>query len=196
MLRSILWISRMFAMGGIDLLVFFAACFIGMLAQAYLPDGPLWTGVGALISYHLFLAWLLISSDQGVPLGRDTIATITTHLACSAVVYSVAWSAQAIGNYGIIASVPGVRFLGYIITLLAIHEQRWLLTGQRRIAQSQQPEAPSPDLTLTGEDYEEFLSYLAARDPLSLRPGTSVTSEYTQWRLARARSRASVASAR
>jgi len=194
MLRSILGLSRLLAMGGIDLVAFFAACFLGMFVQALLPTEPWSIGIGTLVAFHLFLAWLLTSSDQGVPLGKDTVSTITTHMACTAVVYCIAWSAQAIGHYGLFAAIPGLRFLGFLIVLLAIHEQRWLLTGQKRLLPSQQPEVPSPDFTLTGEDYEEFLRYLAARNPMSVRSGTSVTTEYTQWRLARGRSRSSVAS--
>ena len=183
-------------MGGIDLVAFFAACLVGLLIQAYLPAESWSIGIATLVSFHLFLAWLLISSGHGVPLGKDTVSTIATHLACTAVVYCVAWSAQAIGHYGLFAAIPGVRFLGFLIALLAIHEQRWLLTGRKKLLPSQQPEAPSPDFTLTGEDYEEFLRYLATRNPISVRPGTSVTAEYTQWRVARAHSRGSVASAK
>lgn len=196
MLRSVIWISRLLTMGGVDLLVFVAACLLGLTVQVYLPNEPWSTGIGVLVAYHLFLAWLLISSDQGVPLGKNTFSTITTHLACMAVAYSCAWSAQEVGNYAFFALIPGFRFLGFFITLLAFHEQRWLLTGQTKSAQPEQPAAPAPDMTLTGEDYEEFLRYLATRNPMSVPPGTSVTTEYTQWRRARARSRGSLASAR
>ena len=195
MLRVVIGFSRLLAVGGIDLVAFFVACFIGLIVRVFLPVEPWSIGIAVLVSFHLFLAWLLIGSNQEVPLGKDTFSTIATHLACTAVVYCVAWSAQAIGHYGLFAAFPGVRFLGFLIVLLAIHEQRWLLTGRKRSFQSQQPEAPSPDFTLSGEDYEEFLRYLAARDPISVRPGTSVTAEYTQWRVARARSRGSAVSA-
>jgi hypothetical protein len=48
--------------------------------------------------------------------------------------------------------------------------------------------------SLTGEEYEEWISYLSKRDPKSVKVGTTVKDEYQQWLLARAKARAVVSS--
>jgi len=48
--------------------------------------------------------------------------------------------------------------------------------------------------SLTGEEYEEWVSYLSTRDPRSVKAGTTVKQEYEQWLLARAKNRPAVSS--
>jgi len=48
--------------------------------------------------------------------------------------------------------------------------------------------------SLTGEEYEEWVTYLSKRDPRSVKAGTTVKQEYEQWLLTRAKNRSAVSS--
>jgi hypothetical protein len=53
-------------------------------------------------------------------------------------------------------------------------------------------EAPVHDAVLnaTGQDYDEWMHYLAQRNPMERKPGSSLKEEYEQWLIARAKKRA------
>jgi hypothetical protein len=48
----------------------------------------------------------------------------------------------------------------------------------------------------TGDDHEEWMKYLATRDPRSRKPGMSIKDEYAQWMVARVKKRAAASSSK
>ena len=71
---------------GPDIAAFFAATLLGYLAGAMVPAGSWSIYVSILVSYHLFLAWLIFSTEQKTGASLTIASTIITHLACLAVV--------------------------------------------------------------------------------------------------------------
>jgi hypothetical protein len=186
MLRSIVGIARIFALGGADLVAFFASCLLGYLAGSYLPAGQ-WSGfAGVAVAYHLFVAWLLIVADEEMHFSMGVFSSLLTHVACMAVVCGSSFAAVSASQQGAASSLPGLGLLRFSVIFLAIFERNWLFGAKTRFFKTEEPAAPASNVFLSGEDYEEFLQHLASRDPLTLKPGTSVTAEYHQWRNARA----------
>jgi len=187
MLRSIVGIARIFTLGGADLVAFFASCFLGFLAGSHFPAGQWSTFAGVAVAYHLFLAWLLFVAEEEMHLSMGVFSSLLTHAACMAVVCGSAFAAVSAAQQGPAVNIPGLGLLRFGAVFLAIFERNWLFGAKTRFFETEGPAKPASNVFLTGEDYEEFLQHLAARDSLTLRPGTSVTAEYQRWRNARAR---------
>jgi hypothetical protein len=69
---------------GKDVVVFagLAGYFVGRL----MPPGWWAIYMSILVSYHLFLAWLVLTADHDAGISMPIVSTITTHLACMVVV--------------------------------------------------------------------------------------------------------------
>jgi hypothetical protein len=100
------------------------------------------------------------------------------------------------------SSVPFFVILRFSIVGLAIAERRMLSTWTEEKkevqvdAKAAAVSAAAAEVvdSLTGEEYEEWVSYLSKRNPLSVKAGTTVKQEYEQWLLARVRNRPAVSS--
>ena len=67
-------------------IVFVICSIVGFVLGRYLPAGA-WAAYGSiLISYHLFLAWLMLTADRKVGFSLPILSTILTHMACLIVV--------------------------------------------------------------------------------------------------------------
>jgi hypothetical protein len=162
---------------GPDIAAFFAATILGYLAGAIVPGS--WSiYVSILVSYHLFLAWLVFSAEQKTGASLPLASTIITHLACLAVVIPLSMGRSHIPFFGIFR---------YAIASLAIFERGWLFSGQIG-GEPRLEEAPIPAIvvTATADDFQEWQRYLAQQKPGSRRSGTSLKAEYEQWLIARA----------
>jgi len=158
---------------------------LGYLAGYFLPIA--WFPYDSiLISYHLFLGWLVIDADHKTGLSLPIFSTILTHLACITVVVFL-----GVGRH----YIPFFWLVRYLIPALAPFEVTWLFGGGREKKAVSVTEAAdaaaraSAAAAATGEDYEEWLRYLAQRSPSSRKPGTTLKDEYEHWLVARAKSR-------
>ena len=66
--------------------VFIVCSVIGFVIARYLFEGAWATFAYILISYHLFLAWLVITAERETGFSLPIFSTIITHLACLTVV--------------------------------------------------------------------------------------------------------------
>lgn len=166
---------------GPDIAAFFAATILGYLAGAIVPPGPWSIYVSILVSYHLFLGWLVFSTEQKTGASLPLASTIITHLACLGVVIPLGMGRRYIPFFGIFR---------YAIAALAIFERGWLFGGQigEEPKLEEAPLAPIV-ITATADDFQEWQRYLAQQKPGSRKPGTSLKAEYEQWLLARAQNR-------
>jgi hypothetical protein len=163
---------------GVDIFAFCVSGVLGYLAGLLLPDGA-WAIYGSiLISYHLFLVWLLITADHETGFSLPIGSTVVTHLAFLTIVVSFGFGRHYIPLFG---------FLRFGIAGLAIFERGWLFSGHTT---KKKVPADAPVITDTAEDYQAWLVHLAQRKPAQNKPGTSLRAEYQEWLMARAKARA------
>jgi hypothetical protein len=146
-----------------------------------------------LISYHLFLVFLVITAEQKTGFSLPIVHTILSHLACLALVISVPVLRHQIPFFGLVR---------YFIPALAPFECDWLFSGGK--AKKEEPitvkaaeaaaTTASASASATADDYEEWLRYLKVRNPLSVKHGMTIKDEYEQWMVARVKSRPPAAS--
>ena len=158
---------------------FLLSTVIGFLIGHYLMPGAAGVYVSMLVSYHLFLAFLVIIADHEKGLSLSVGLTILTHLACLAVLVGVAIGRQ---------HIPFFFLLKFFIPALAPFEAQWLFSGGRKKkAQAAIKPEPIPLPEGTADDYEEFLRYLSQKERKFRKPGLSVREEHVLWTEDRAR---------
>ncbi|MGA2671695.1 MAG: hypothetical protein ABSE99_00595 [Terracidiphilus sp.] len=165
-----------------DVFVFMVCGLLGFVLGLLLPAGA-WAIYGSiLLSYHLFLAWLVVTADHQTGFSLPVVSTILTHAACLTLVIALALGRQHIPFFG---------FIRYGIAGLALFERGWLFSGNTKMKMEAVANAPLPDAVVnaTGEDYEQWLKHLATRNPMARKPGTSLKDEYHEWLVTRAKSR-------
>jgi hypothetical protein len=203
---------------GKDALPYVVAVAVGYLAGRFVPD-PTWAiYTSVLISYHLFLVWIVISGEKEAGLSLPILTTVLTHAGCVFLAVAVTMARHYIPFFGI---------LRFGVTAVAVFERNWLFGEARKkplseaavnsalsraldnaappqaLANATQPQAAAkspkvvaeipeadPIATATGEDHEAWLRYLATRNPTHRRAGCTMNEEYKEWLRARAKSRA------
>ena len=171
---------------GRDLAALMIASVLGFIAGAMVQPGAWSVYTSILVSYHLFLAWLLITADRKAGASLPPIATIVTHLAFLTIIVPLGMARNVIPFFGLFR---------YTIVGLAVFERGWLFSGRIEKANLVEDVPISAVVaTASGEDYAEWCRYLAQRKPFARKPGTNLKAEYEQWLLARARRRSVLAS--
>jgi hypothetical protein len=183
-----------------DVAAFIASSIIGGIAGfMFLPDVSLFGLVSGLVSYHLFLAWLVFDQEREGLLTLPIVSTVLYHLAFMAVIYATHRAIGAINSSHLIYLIPGkdgVSYaLGILIPAIAIFERGWLFSGKgRRVNTPTVVAADSAVFTATTEDYIEWQRLLASGQRPPTRPGITLKDQYEQWAAARAQARAAAAS--
>jgi hypothetical protein len=175
-------LAALFNLDGKDIAAFVVAGLLGYLSASLVPAGTWAVLTSILVSYHLFLAWLVIMSENRARVSLPIFSTIVTHLACLVLIIPLGLARHFIPFFGI---------LRYGIAGMAIFERHWLFIEDNVQYKSEEPPAPVTD---TAEDYQEWLNYLAKQSPASRKPGSSLREEYSRWLLARAQNRPAVPS--
>jgi len=206
-------ISTFFNFEGPDFVAFAVSVAIGFFVGTFFPVGPTAIYVGILVSYHLFLAWLVFirtaNQDAGdkkagisLPIGH----TVLTHAACLAMILApvgiALHSMPTLFEHNPDSDDPAValttmenerhtmRLMQGVcgsIAALAVFERRWLFSSETSHTFQASPEpAPQPASTLrsTAEDAAEWQRYVAVNQR-SFPPGTSLKAEYQKWLAAR-----------
>ncbi|MDR3773857.1 MAG: hypothetical protein P4L26_10945 [Terracidiphilus sp.] len=180
-------------------LVFLFCAGLGYLIGHFFGDGPWVTYISMMVTYHLFLAFLVITAEKGAGISMPLSQTILTHAACLAVIVGLGMGRHAIPFFSIIRLfVPG----------MAPFEVNWLFGGgdrrkratleaaiggpvAARASVASTPAAPRPT---TAEDYEAFLKLMHEGGKRPFRkPGVTVKQEFELWAAAQAKARAAAA---
>lgn len=100
-----------------DFLALICSGILGFLAGTQVHHG--WASVllSILVSYHLFLAWLLLTSEEKVVAPLPAVYSLGTHLACVGVVLALTLCRGFIPNFDMVCCC----FAG-----LAFFERSWL----------------------------------------------------------------------
>jgi hypothetical protein len=171
---------------GMKLAIFALSSALGYLLKLYLPEGAWATYVPILVTYHVFLVWLVFTADHKAGFSLPIFSTILTHLACLTVVVSL-----GVGRH----YIPFFWLVRYFIPALAPFEAAWLFSGGRKNEEDRADAAMHPAAaSATAEDYEEWLRYLKKRNPLTVKAGMTLKDEYEQFMVARIKSRPAIPS--
>jgi len=184
-------------------IVFLACAGLGYLIGHFFGDGPWVTYISMMVTYHLYLGFLLMTADHEAGLSMPVGQTILTHAACLAVIVGLGMGRHAIPFFSIIRLfVPGI----------APFEVNWLFGGEQKKkvaleaaigattvtaakAVKSAPVAAGPvAYTSTAVDYEAFLKLMHEGGKRPFRkPGISVKQEFELWAAAQAKERAAAA---
>jgi len=145
---------------------------VGFVIGHYLLDGAPAAYASILISYHLFLAYLIVTASHekgfSFPLGM----TVLTHMAFVGLLVGMAYARTHIPFFGLISwLVPG----------LAPFETKWVFSGQDRVIRPAEVKAPRAPIEATAEDHEAFRMHLAQSERPFRKPGRSIDEEFKHW---------------
>jgi hypothetical protein len=190
MIRIGVAVARLLKLDGPDIVVFMLSSLIGFLVKFYLPHGP-WTAyIATIVSYHLFLAWLLISGDRKGKFSVPIIPSILTHIACLSVVCALGMLRHSIPFFWAIRYLPGASLLRYGVPAFAVFERSWLYGFCEVEKPEDEAQHASPLLAqATTTDYDAWLHYLGQADRTFRKPGVTVKTEYELWMLERLKDR-------
>jgi hypothetical protein len=154
------------------------------------------------VAYHLFLAWLVTTSDRETGLSMHPLPTFFTHLVCFVLVYASFVLARSIGSGGLVfgSLFSLIRYgLAFCFPALAVFERGWLFSKDRTRPEETPVTVVDPAIAAvhaaaTGDDYEAWQQHLATRNPLSRKSGTTLKDEYEQFMVARVKARAAASS--
>lgn len=187
---------------------FLICSLVGYLIARFMPPGALGLYLSMLVSYHLYLGWLVISAEHEAGFSLPILSTVFTHLCCLGVVLSLPSLRHVI---------PYFSFLRFGVTYLAAYECQWLFRSHsaRKVPENPEPSvahdaaktidpapvpvsAPVAQLVTVGgdDDHEAWLRHLAKRTPATMRRGLSVKEEHDEFMRARAKGRVAAEVAR
>lgn len=150
-----------------DWLALIVAGAIGYVAGLFVPHGWYSVFTSILISYHLFLGWLLLTAKSNLQVIRPRGLAFLIHLVCVAVIVSIG---------------AGRLFVPYFdiaccgVAVLAFFERDWLFVPAM---------APVPEggeiVISSAEEYKEWLDHLAKHGKDAADPAISRKEQFESW---------------
>jgi len=194
--------------------VYLVCVALGLIAYMMFRPAVWALDAGLMVTYHLFLLYMLSGSDQGFRRSFGIPATIASHLLCVVVLLAVSKALLASASLLFLRTLPvltsvlftmwawkAIAVLQYLTAYgLATHERDFLFAGEvhkranenasaRKFADSA-PAASNgaPLIPATGEDHRDWLldrEHRKAAFRAFYTPGTSVQNDFEQWLRAR-----------
>jgi hypothetical protein len=119
--------------------VFVACSGIGYLIGHYFGQGATAVYASIMISYHLYLAFLLITAEKEVGFSLPIVQTILTHVACVGMVVLIPVARHFIPFFGIVR---------LFIPAIAPFEADWLFSGGKKKAVAQPEPEIAPEMMM------------------------------------------------
>jgi uncharacterized membrane protein required for colicin V production len=146
---------------------------VGYLAESYLPYSDASPFIALLVSYHLFLTYLIVQafvkSEQKLGVSMSLPVAFITHLAFLGAMIGVVMGRQY---------VPLFALLKFVIPGLAPFEVKWVFEGKQHSG----PAAEPPRMPAgTHEEYTEFIGYMKQSNRKFQRAGRGLHEEFTLW---------------
>ncbi len=161
------------------ILAYAVSSLIGFAVGHYLLYGAPAAFASVLVSYHLYLMFLVLSAQHHKALSLPVGQTFFTHLPFVVVLVGLPYMREQIPYFGL---------LSWLIPGLAPFETQWLFSGQ---GQSQDGFAVNNALAkASSEDHQEFVQYLRGPRRRFKKPGATVDDEFRAWLAHRPRRRA------
>jgi hypothetical protein len=186
----------------VDYAAYMVSDILGLLVFFWLmPNITLAVIAATLVSFHLFLAWLVITADHETGFSMPIGSTIFTHLSCLIIVFLCSALIIALSEAGfflpfyLLMLLRPVRYiLAICIPGIAIFERFWLFSGKVTKKEVLPFAAPIKAVVAeaTADDHAEWLQFVARQPRPFPRPGTTLQSEYERWMVARAKIKSAV----
>ena len=120
------------------------SCAFGYLVGSIFKPEPFWITVAVLVGYHVFLAWLVMTSEHQRVIPRPTLLIIFAHLACLATIVVASnegfykqfiniFFQYALNHPFAIIFVGLARYSPLLIVFLAYYEYEWLFMGPMKV---------------------------------------------------------------
>lgn len=172
---------------GGNLIAFLAAIFFGYVIATLLPAGPWSIYIFLMVSFHIFLAWLVLNAYHEEGFSQPIPMAILIHVGFLAIMIAFGYIYQD-------ASV--LKIVRFSVASLAIYERKLLFRRKTQAAEEPVANAPVSDVILsaTAEDHEAWLRHLAHRGSSSRKPGATLKDEYEQFIAQRIKNRPAPAS--
>jgi hypothetical protein len=153
-------------------LAYVVASAIGYALGNYLLDGPAAAYASILVSYHLFLGFLIFAADQKKGFSMPIMQTIFTHSAFLALLIGLAYSRTHIPFFGLISLlVPG----------LAPFETKWLFSADEKVTKNNEEGEEAAMHEASAEEHEAFRQYLTQKERPFRKPGLTLNQEFNLW---------------
>jgi hypothetical protein len=147
------------------------ASLLGYFAGTLARDTTWATLVSVLVSYHLFLLWLVLSGERKAGVSLTPFSTLITHLACLILIAPV----------GLARNLPIFAVFRFGIAGFAVFERGWLFSASHAQPRREEVAASPLVVNATGEDFEAWTRHLAQRKATHRKAGMSVRAEYEEW---------------
>lgn len=157
---------------------YIVAALIGFAIGHYVLEGAAAAFGSILISYHLYLLFLVVLAKHEKGLSLPVGQTILTHLAVLVVV---------VGIPDIRAQIPFFSLVSLLVPGLAPFETTWLFGGQGQSVKTAENAKPVDAASATAEDHREFVAYLRSGHRPFRKPGGTVDDEFGTWLADRAK---------
>jgi hypothetical protein len=162
-------------------LVYVLCAALGYLAGHSFLTGDWAVFVSILVAYHLFLGYLVLTTEHKAGFSLPVGPTILTHSACLGIIVCLGIGGRHIPFFG---------FIGLFVPALAPFECHWLFSsGKTEAAAKAAAPVNTAFAEATREDYAEWMNFVAKQKPPFPRPGSNLPAEYERWLTARNKSR-------
>ncbi|HUD73695.1 MAG TPA: hypothetical protein VMQ76_01385 [Terracidiphilus sp.] len=166
---------------GLRLLIYVLCAALGYLAGHLFLTGDWAVFVSILVSYHLFLGYLVLTAEHKTGFSLPVGSTILTHSACLVIIVCLGIG----GRY-----VPFFGLIGLFVPALAPFECEWLFsTGKPEQVVKASAPVNTAFAEANREDYAEWMAFVVKQKSPFPRPGNSLPAEYERWLNARNKSR-------
>jgi hypothetical protein len=194
--------------------VYLVCVVLGLIAYIMFRPAVWAPYVGLMVTYHLFLFYILFGSVHEFRRSFGIPATIASHLLCVVVLLALSKILMAYTSLQFLRTLPlltsvlfmmwawkAIAVLQYLIAYaLATHERDFLFAGEvhKRALENAPPKAfaasaattsgGAPLTPATGEDHRDWLLDRERRKAAFhafYKPGTSVQNDFEQWLRAR-----------
>ncbi len=179
----------------VDYAAYMVSDILGLVVFFWLmPNVTLAVIAATLVSFHLFLAWLVITADREIGFSMPIVSTIFTHLACLMIVFLCSTLIIALSGAGLFLPfylLMILRPIRYILAIcipgIAVFERFWLFSGKVTKKEVLPISAPIKVIVAeaTADDHAEWLQFVTRQPRPFPRPGTTLQSEYERWMVAR-----------
>jgi hypothetical protein len=188
--------------------VYLMSALLGMIVYLGLrPANWAWFA-GLMVTYHLFLLYILFGAEKEASPSYSLPITIAGHIVCVAMLTASKILLRE-GATEIAKSLPLLMaalfilwawkvlvVLQFLVTyVLATYERDFLFAGEHRVKKEKQkaapvsvfaapppvPESGVPLITATGEDHNEWILDRERRKAVFYAPGTSAEHDFEQW---------------
>ena len=157
---------------------------IGFAIGHYLLQGAAAAFASILISYHLYLAFLIVTAQHEKGFSMPIVQTILTHLAFLVVVVGLPFLRE---------QIPFFFLIKWLVPALAPFETMWLFGGKGPVIKTVLDERPITPAEATSQDHQDFVVYLKQKNRPYKKPGMTIDDEFKAWLAGRARNRAPAA---